>query len=313
MNTSGQGFQVSQDARNQRVVKISIDDGAIQSFLGKAYDREKNADLNNPFDLIPFEKMLLATFLEEILGPEFRLTCCSTLSDYELGAFSIAFPETVKSEKEMKMLQTAISYIVGQPRCDASGNHLARFVTDSSTTEDPLLLNPRFPIPLHADGAFYDGVTEWLMLLKVSEFGMDSGESTLCHIADWTKHDYFRSHEMGLHPFVMKGPGSNDTRRKTIGDRSDMGELRRPLFYEHDGHPAFRFTYQWVFPETFAEGKFLAAISDSLQEMSKVSIFPLPVGSLYCVNNTFWLHGRQKIDNENEEFSRVVTRTFGVL
>jgi glutarate dioxygenase len=203
-------------------------------------------------------------------------------------------------------------YIVGNPRCDEYGGYLCHLAVCHQNKNDDLLLNPYETIPLHTDGTFFNGLTDWLLFLKTREENATGGETILMHLADWKEHQVFKCDMLGNTYFTFQGPFQNDTRRGTLGNRSDTREVRKPLFYFKNGHEAFRFIYRWVHPETIAQARFLKDISTSLASYEEKWPVALNLGEGYVVNNSFWLHGRRSFEY-SVQLSREVYRAVGTF
>jgi glutarate dioxygenase len=285
-NCSTVAYSVAQDSVNPRVSRIHIQESALDQFL------EESASIPELHWLYrPFEPFRLADIFLRCVGSEFQSVLLGILQDWQKGAFVLSLRHVIK-ERDLLRVLTAISYIVGNPRCDATGNPLKKFIVTHDKQDDPLLLNPYGIVPLHTDGTFFSGRTDWLFLLKTKEENANEGESTLLHIGDWEDRKSFLKHHLANHHFIFQGPSAVDQRRANLGDRGDTGGTQQPLFFEADGHPAFRFTYQYVHPQSFEEARYLQSVSDSLAAREKSSTFPSSVGDVYAINNLFWLHGR---------------------
>jgi protein CsiD len=301
-------YKIWPDSRNSRISQIVIDADALNQFCESASVEELNYGLLDAFKYVPFAKRELSRLLLTFLGESFKDDVLSVLQDYEKGGLIVNL-QALPNLKHRLWFITALSFLIGNPRSDANGSHLAHFEMTDLRKDDPPLLNPYFILPFHTDGTFFEGDTDWILMLKTIEEEVIGGESNLLHLEDWAEWERFKQHKLANHRFIFRGPSNSDYRRKDIGSRGDTGEVERPFFFTHLDNSAFRFTFQWVHPRNTEEAKFIRDMHISLMHEMKLNVFPLAVNELYCVNNRIWLHGRlsmQPSNNLRREAYRII-------
>lgn len=134
-NCSAVAYSVAQDSLNPRVSRICIQKSALDQFIEES---SKITELHWLYR--PFERFRLADIFVRCVGLELQRELLSILQDWERGAFVLSLQD-VAEPKDLLRVLTAISYIVGNPRCDAAGNHLTRFVVTHDKQDDPCLLS----------------------------------------------------------------------------------------------------------------------------------------------------------------------------
>jgi hypothetical protein len=135
-NCSASAYSVSQDSVNPRVSRICFQKSALDQFINESDNIPKLHLLYRPF-----ERFRLAEIFISCVGLELQKELLNILQNWERGAFILSLQNVVE-ERDLLRVLTAVSYIVGNPRCDAAGNHLTRFIVTHDKEDDPLLLNP---------------------------------------------------------------------------------------------------------------------------------------------------------------------------
>lgn len=306
--TQSDTYQITTDRRHQRIRRVELEPTAAQRF----FDCAQNVSLEW-MEATPYERFFMAKHLQTCFGVKFGETLIETLKDWDSGAFTLSIASFTDKPEDWLRFVTGMVYLLGAPRLNvSSGKHYTRFAIEGMTKPDSLLLSPYESVYLHTDGAFHAGRSDWLLLAKLREEAAIGGETTLLHLADWEDGKLLSQQPMAKQSLIFRGPSAADPRRATLGNHGDMGEVRHPLFYQENGHPCFRFTYQYIHPESIEQAEFLKGIADSLIHCSQTGLLPLQVGEIYAINNTFWMHGR-KCFTPSASLYREIVRTNGVF
>ena len=304
-----ENFKIVRSKHNPRILDLKLSPKAIRKFFDSIIS-ESNTDLHAPVAFISFERFALADKFIEVFGSKIDTRLLKVLRDWNAGALIIDASEANPSSEEIYLLSTAVAHCLNAPRCDDKGSHVIHFKMSDRQKDEHPLVNPYNPTPLHTDGNYYAGRTDWLLFAKAIEENVKGGESNLLHINDWKDYAKFREHPLAKHNFVFQGPGHGDSRRATVGNRNDIEEVRQAVFFTRDGNPSFRFTYQYVKPRNRTEARFLRLIAKSLRSHEAISKISLPPGKMYLINNNTWLHGRAPFE-PNPKLKREAFRLIG--
>ncbi|WP_137136551.1 carbon starvation induced protein CsiD [Rhizobium sp. FKY42] len=291
------------DPRNTRVLRLEIPEDVSNEFVAFCAERpgyNRHA--------IPAERTRITAKLKKMLGAEAINFINKTLRDPDRGAISMKpFSGEVLNQAVLSAWITGLGYLVGTPRCDEKNDNLAYFDISS---DDPINFNPDAVLPLHTDGTYYNGNTDWIICGKVFDTSTVGGESLLLHVNDWADYSRFSSDEWSSREFVFRGPSAQDPRKAKFGNRGDNGALSLPMFYSQDGKNCVRMAFQWVHPRNDEEANRLCEIFDSLLDAQEDASFALDVGEIYLLDNKTWLHGRARYGT-HQPVERRIIRSIG--
>lgn len=291
-------FKLTTHPTYHRLQHIELD----QESLKKFFEAVKEINVER-IEYVPFERFYLAQQLNETLGGNFQTSVRSILHNRNTGGFTIGVQGLTDDINDYVKFSTALSHLVGVPNFDSmSGKYYARFSVKHSFDSDTYLRQAYRLFYLHTDGTFVNEQTDWLIMMKLEEKNAVGGESLLLHLDDWEDLDKFRNHPLANHPyeFTQKGRAS-----KNVED-----VVYNTTFYEHNNAPCIRFNDQCSVPYSIEQAKYHRDISQSLEKSPSVKAVSLPVGDLIMLNNTFWLHGRDAFER-NENLYRELLRQRG--
>lgn len=302
--TSSDGFQFINDPRNKRIKSSELPMNKLNGFIEMVSQKNIDTVLS-----IPSRHYELADTLESLLGKEFILETISIIKGRENGAAIIKLPPLLNKEY-VKVFSLALSYLMGQPRLDAGYSPLAEFKSYPNHEFLNLDLNRR--LPLHNDGTYYDGNTDWLLLaLTNTDSKTNTSLVSLLHLDDWIKETELKEEKLFFHQFFFQGPDVNSEKKKILGLRDDVNSLIRPIFYHHPSFGlASRVAHQWIHPKNREEARFINKTLDSLNSHQKHHSFELRKNEIYIINNHFWLHGRET-EQAFKTTKRETIRAFG--
>jgi len=199
-------------------------------------------------------------------------------------------------------LSTGLAYLIGNPNFDSmTGKYYARFHVKHQDSSDSYLRKAYTNLDLHTDGTYVKEKTDWLIMTKMEEQGVENGESVILHLDDWEHLDELSNNPVGQQDFTWGSPKSKNIEYK----------VQHPVFKkDKDGKPIISYIDQFPEPKNMEQGLFLQRLSDCLEESKNKVEFPLPTGSTILSNNYFWLHGRKPF-KENKNLSRELLRIRG--
>ncbi|MCP8687180.1 glutarate dioxygenase GlaH [Marinobacterium sedimentorum] len=281
--TDYQGFTLKASDYSKRLLALDFSADTISRFV--------EAMAEYPVQALEYKSFLrfrAGQILDDLCGNQLQPLLIETLADRATGALLINPQglERVEQAEEMVKLTTAVAHLFGRSNLDAmSGQYYARFVVQNVDNSDSYLRQPHRVMELHNDGTYVEQDTDYVMMLKIDEQNMDGGNSLLLHLDDWEHLERFNTDPMAHRVMRWAAPPSKNTRKDVFHPVFDVDNLGRPIMSYID---------QFVQPKDFAEGTWLADLSDALEGSAhKVSI-PVPVGSFLLMNNHCWLHGRDK-------------------
>ena len=184
-----------------------------------------------------------------------------------------------------------------------TGKYYARFHVKHQDSSDSYLRKAYTNLDLHTDGTYVKEKTDWLIMTKMEEQGVENGESVILHLDDWEHLDELSNNPVGQQDFTWGSPKSKNIEYK----------VEHPVFKkDKDGKATISYIDQFPEPKNMEQGLFLQRLSDCLEESKNKVEFPLPTGSTILSNNYFWLHGRKPF-KENTNLSRELLRIRGTF
>ena len=254
----------------------------------------------------PFSRFTLAKSVDEVFDRKLGESLVKILNDRETGTV-IVEPEinNKKFDKDFLVkLSTGLAYLIGNPNFDSmTGKYYARFHVKHQDSSDSYLRKAYTNLDLHTDGTYVKEKTDWLIMTKMEEQGVEDGESVILHLDDWEHLDELSNNPVGKQDFTWGSPKSKNIEYK----------VQHPVFKkDKDGKPIISYIDQFPEPKNMEQGLFLQRLSDCLEESENKVEFPLPTGSTILSNNYFWLHGRKPF-KENTNLSRELLRIRGTF
>ncbi|MDC0903519.1 glutarate dioxygenase GlaH [Pelagibacteraceae bacterium] len=288
------------DHKNSKRVKVI---GLKESDLDKLIFPFKKHTITS-LEYKPFSRFTLAKSLDEVFEGKLGESLVKILNDRETGTV-IVEPEinNKKFDKDFLVkLSTGLAYLIGNPNFDSmTGKYYARFHVKHQDSSDSYLRKAYTNLDLHTDGTYVKEKTDWLIMTKMEEQGVENGESVILHLDDWEHLDELSNNPVGQQDFTWGSPKSKNIEYK----------VQHPVFKkDKDGKPIISYIDQFPEPKNMEQGLFLQRLSDCLEESKNKVEFPLPTGSTILSNNYFWLHGRKPF-KENKNLSRELLRIRG--
>ena len=291
-----------QDHKNSKRVKVI---GLKESDLDKLIFPFKKHTITS-LEYKPFSRFTLAKSVDEVFEGKLGESIVKILNDRETGTV-IVEPEinNKKFDKDFLVkLSTGLAYLIGNPNFDSmTGKYYARFHVKHQDSSDSYLRKAYTNLDLHTDGTYVKEKTDWLIMTKMEEQGVENGESVILHLDDWEHLDELSNNPVGQQDFTWGSPKSKNIEYK----------VQHPVFKkDKDGKATISYIDQFPEPKNMEQGLFLQRLSDCLEESKNKIEFPLPVGSTMLSNNYFWLHGRKPF-KENTNLSRELLRIRGTF
>ena len=290
------------DHKNSKRVKVI---GLKESDLDKLIFPFKKHTITS-LEYKPFSRFTLAKSVDEVFEGKLGKSLVKILNDRESGT-AIIEPEinNKKFDKDFLVkLSTGLAYLIGNPNFDSmTGKYYARFHVKHQDSSDSYLRKAYTNLDLHTDGTYVKEKTDWLIMTKMEEQGVESGESVILHLDDWEHLDELSNNPVGQQDFIWGSPKSKNIEYK----------VQHPVFKkDKDCKPTISYIDQFPEPKNMEQGLFLQRLSDCLEESKNKVEFPLPTGSTILSNNYFWLHGRKPF-KENTNLSRELLRIRGTF
>jgi protein CsiD len=290
------------DHKNSKRVKVI---GLKESDLDKLIFPFKKHTITS-LEYKPFSRFTLAKSVDEVFEGKLGESLVKILNDRESGA-AIIEPEinNKKFDKDFLVkLSTGLAYLIGNPNFDSmTDKYYARFHVKHQDASDSYLRKAYTNLDLHTDGTYVKEKTDWLIMTKMEEQGVENGESVILHLDDWEHLDELSNNPVGQQDFTWGSPKSKNIEYK----------VQHPVFKkDKDGKPIISYIDQFPEPKNMEQGLFLQRLSDCLEESKNKVEFPLPTGSTILSNNYFWLHGRKSF-KENTNLSRELLRIRGTF
>jgi protein CsiD len=294
-------FNLSDHNNSKRVKVISLKESDLDKLI---FPFKKHTITSLEYK--PFSRFTLAKSVDEVFEGKLSKSLVKILNDRETGTV-IVEPEinNKKFDKDFLVkLSTGLAYLIGNPNFDSmTGKYYARFHVKHQDSSDSYLRKAYTNLDLHTDGTYVKEKTDWLIMTKMEEQGVESGESVILHLDDWEHLDELSNNPVGQQDFTWGSPKSKNIEYK----------VQHPVFKkDKDGKATISYIDQFPEPKNMEQGLFLQRLSDCLEESKNKIEFPLPVGSTMLSNNYFWLHGRKPF-KENTNLSRELLRIRGTF
>tara|TARA_B100000809_G_scaffold248050_1_gene277748 strand:+ start:1239 stop:2261 length:1023 start_codon:yes stop_codon:yes gene_type:complete len=302
MNT---GFIIGTHPNNPRLTIVMINQMVIKNFCMQVNDISIQA-----IEYKPFLRFKIANILDEATGKTLGEGLRNTLKFRPSGAVLIGCEtedyltlESIERNVFHVLLSTAISHLVGLPNLDSmSGKFYARFTVKNTDDSDSYLRKAHRRMELHTDGTYVDEKTDWVLMQKLSSINCDGGESLLLHVDDWQELDKFYNHPLAKQEMQWGAPPSKNV----------PGKVHHSVFSSEKKMPCISYIDQFAEPINIEQGLYLNDIGESLEQDTNTSAIHIPSGGILIINNSFWLHGREKI-KPHEHLSRELLRQRGVF
>ncbi|SFJ48808.1 protein CsiD [Halobacillus dabanensis] len=293
---TGEGYRIQPHSDHERLYNIELEAHVIDRFL----EEVRNIS-DEQLEYIPYQRLIVANTLLELLDENFGETIRHILHDRSSGGFTVGLSNRTTDPQDYVKFSTALTHLAGIPNFDAmSQKYYARFSVKHTDDSDSYLRQAYRRFTLHTDGTYVDEPTDWLLMMKMEEENAVGGSSRLLHLDDWEEFDYYYNHPLASYPFTYKAPAS-----KNVSE-----DVQRKTFYDWNNRPCICFIDQFVYPETIEQAQYLKGLSLSMEESSGLIELELPVGDLVMLNNRFWLHGRAGFE-KNPQLHRELLRQRG--
>jgi protein CsiD len=294
-------FTTSNHKNSKRVKVISLKESDLDKLI---FPFKKHTITSLEYK--PFSRFTLAKSVDEVFEGKLGESLVKILNDRETGTV-IVEPEinNKKFDKDFLVkLSTGLAYLIGNPNFDSmTDKYYARFHIKHQDSSDSYLRKAYTNLDLHTDGTYVKEKTDWLIMTKMEEQGVENGESVILHLDDWEHLDELSNNPVGQQDFTWGSPKSKNIEYK----------VQHPVFKkDKDGKATISYIDQFPEPKNMEQGLFLQRLSDCLEESKNKIEFPLPVGSTMLSNNYFWLHGRKPF-KENTNLSRELLRIRGTF
>ena len=294
-------FSLSNHKNSKRVKVINFQESDLDKLI---FPFKKHTITSLEYK--PFSRFTLAKSLDEVFENKLSKKLVEILNDRNTGT-AIIEPEVnnKKFDKDFLVkLSTGLAYLVGTPNFDSmTGKYYARFYVKHQDASDSYLRKAYTNLDLHTDGTYVKEKTDWLIMTKMEEEGVEDGESVILHLDDWEHLEELSNSPVGQQDFTWSSPKSKNIQYKVV----------HPVFSkDKNNKPTISYIDQFPEPKNMEQGLFLQRLSDCLEESKNKIIFPLSVGSTIFSNNYFWLHGRRSF-KENFNLSRELLRIRGIF
>ena len=294
-------FTTSNHKNSKRVKVISLKESDLDKLI---FPFKKHTITSLEYK--PFSRFTLAKSVDEVFEGKLGESLVKILNDRETGT-AIVEPEinNKKFDKDFLVkLSTGLAYLIGNPNFDSmTGKYYARFHVKHQDASDSYLRKAYTNLDLHTDGTYVKEKTDWLIMTKMEEQGVENGESVILHLDDWEHLDELSNNPVGQQDFTWGSPKSKNIEYK----------VQHPVFKkDKNDKPTISYIDQFPEPKNMEQGLFLQRLSDCLEESKNKVEFPLPTGSTILSNNYFWLHGRKPF-KENTNLSRELMRIRGTF
>ena len=294
-------FVIKQHLKSKRVQVIILQESDLDKLI---FPFKKHTITSLEYK--PFSRFTLAKSLDEVFENKLSKKLVEILNDRNTGT-AIIEPEVnnKKFDKDFLVkLSTGLAYLVGTPNFDSmTGKYYARFYVKHQDASDSYLRKAYTNLDLHTDGTYVKEKTDWLIMTKMEEEGVEDGESVILHLDDWEHLEELSNSPVGQQDFTWSSPKSKNIQYKVV----------HPVFSkDKNNKPTISYIDQFPEPKNMEQGLFLQRLSDCLEESKNKIIFPLSVGSTIFSNNYFWLHGRRSF-KENFNLSRELLRIRGIF
>ena len=294
-----EGFEISTNNKSNRIIDLYLKD----EFIEKLIFPFKRFDIT-ALEYKPFTRFTLAKNLDDLTQNKLNKLINSILKDRSTGCFTLKTNNENKKidDNFLVKLSTAITHLIGIPNHDLmTGKYYARFFVKHEDNSDSYLRKAYINMDLHTDGTYVDEITDWILMTKIEEKNVKSGETALLHLDDLENLKELYENPIGRQNFIWGSPKSKNINYKV-----------EHAVFKKDEKENVNISYidQFPEPQNIDQGIFLQKLSDSLEESDNKIILELPIGSSVVANNHFWLHGRKPF-KENKNLSRELLRIRG--
>ena len=189
-------FNTSNHKNSKRVKVISLKESDLDKLI---FPFKKHTITSLEYK--PFSRFTLAKSLDEVFSKNLSGSLFKILNDRHTGTIIIE-PEmnNKKFDKDFLVkLSTGLAYLVGIPNFDSmTGKYYARFHVKHQDASDSYLRKAYTNLDLHTDGTYVKEKTDWLIMTKMEEQGVENGESVILHLDDWEHLDELSNNPVGL-------------------------------------------------------------------------------------------------------------------
>lgn len=302
---------VKSHPESRRLLRIVLEPDDVRRFL------EASSHITTrSLEYVPYSRFTVTEVAQGIWGDEFIQTLHRLIEDRHSGGFLLDISAASTNDEELIRFITALAYAIGTPDNDVlSGKFYARLPVKSQdvTPQSSNLFQPYRTFGMHTDGAASKNpTTDWLVFGKTHERHVKGGRNRLLHLDDWRDVRRFSEAPQGRKPFLIELPSANDPRQQQWGNNVRSEPLNRPIFFDWHGHLCARFADQFIFPKSIEDAAYLRNFVESVESDPKVECVTIPVGSMFFLNNNYWLHGREVFEPHPELFREII-RMRGVL
>ena len=181
------GFQFIYHKNSKRVKVINFQESDLDKLI---FPFKKHTITSLEYK--PFSRFTLAKSVDEVFEGKLGESLVKILNDRESGT-AIVEPEinNKKFDKDFLVkLSTGLAYLIGNPNFDSmTGKYYARFHVKHQDSSDSYLRKAYTNLDLHTDGTYVKEKTDWLIMTKMEEQGVENGESVILHLDDWEHLD----------------------------------------------------------------------------------------------------------------------------
>ena len=299
------GFTTKIHPSSPRLTIVILDQTTVKNFCTQV----SNISIQE-IEYKPFLRFKIANILNEETNGTLSTYLQNVLKDQFRGAFLIDyFRHYFEDNNYMDtdvfhvLLSTAISHLVGLPNLDSmSGKFYARFTVKHTDDSDSYLRQAYRKMELHTDGTYVNEKTDWVLMQKLSSANCVGGESLLLHIKEWHALDKFYQHPLANEDIQWGSPPSKNVSKKVY----------HPVFFNQKGFPCISYIDQFAEPKNMEQGLYLHDISEALEKDTNTVAIDIPVGGMLLINNSCWLHGRDKM-KPHKNLSRELLRQRGTF
>ena len=180
-------FAIKQHLKSKRVQVITLQESDLDKLI---FPFKKHTITSLEYK--PFSRFTLAKSVDEVFEGKLGESLVKILNDRETGTV-IVEPEinNKKFDKDFLVkLSTGLAYLIGNPNFDSmTGKYYARFHVKHQDSSDSYLRKAYTNLDLHTDGTYVKEKTDWLIMTKMEEQGVENGESVILHLDDWEHLD----------------------------------------------------------------------------------------------------------------------------
>ncbi|WP_339671293.1 glutarate dioxygenase GlaH [Dasania marina] len=283
------GFTIAPYPASERLQVVTLSAATVKTFKSSCETLSVQA-----VEYKPFLRFALAEALDKITDYSLGAFLHATLRNRNTGGFLLEYEGQPTDAEQANLegdfhvqLSTAISHMCGIPNHDAMyGKFYARFTVENKDNSDSYLRQAHRRMELHNDGTFVNEQTDFVLMMKMAEENMEGGDSLLLHLDDWQDLNKFYHHPLAKQAIQWGAPPSKNVTTK----------IHHPVFIDEDvnGNPQLSYIDQFAEPQNRAQGLYLHAMGESLENEKNCVNVRVKVGSMLVIQNYMWLHGRDK-------------------